>query len=83
MAARNCTSRKEVRELIATCKAKRRVPSSLLHRAANISNSPLIKAIAKEAANEKDRLIRSIWSLIVAVISLDRNPAVTLLNIQE
>ena len=59
------------------------MPSSLLQRAAIISGSPLLKAIKREAAAGKDRLIRSIWDMTVTVISLDRNPAITLAKIQE
>ena len=54
----------------------------MLQRAATISDSPLLKAIRAEAATARDRLISSIWEFIVAVISLDRNPAVTLSTVQ-
>ena len=82
MAARNCTTRREVKALTKICREKRRVPSAMLQRAATISNSPLLKAIRAEAANTGDRLIHSIWEFIVAVISLDRNPAVTLATVR-
>jgi len=82
MAARNCTTRREVKALTRMCKTKRRVPSAMLQRAATISDSPLLKAIRAEAAKARDRLISSIWEFIVAVISLDRNPAVTLSTVQ-
>jgi len=55
----------------------------LLQRTATISDSPLIEAIITEAADHEDRLIRSVWDLIITVISMDRNPAVTLSTVQS
>ena len=82
MAARNCSTSRDVKNITRTCLAKRRVPSALLQRAMTISDSPLIKAVKTEAAKGGTRLIRSVWDLIVTVLSMDRNPAVTLSSIQ-
>ena len=59
------------------------MPSTLLQRTATISDSPLIEAIVTEAAEREDRLIRSVWDLVITVISMDRNPAVTLSTVQS
>jgi len=83
LAARNCTTRREIKTLIRTCQKTRRVPSAMLQQSATLSDSPLLKAIKTEAAASGDRFIRSVWELVVTIISMDRNPAITLSAVED
>ena len=83
IAARNCKTAAAIRSLSGRCREAKRIPATLLTGVSSFSDSPLTMAIKREALDGEDHLIRALWDLVVLVISLDRNPATTLDNIDK
>ena len=83
LAARSCKTAAAIQSLLQQCRKARRIPANFLTGISSFSDSPLTMAIKREAVDGEDCLIRALWDFIVLVISLDRNPATTLDNIDK